>query len=503
MSWAGEAASGSGGAAPVASLEERTRASAGRKGWKARARSAALVVLTIALGGIAVDRLDVPFVGLVAFAPLFFACRGRSARASFSLAAVAGAGIAAVALRFLPAVLLAAQAATTLVAWLALFALAAGHGLSIGAAFGAAAWARDRGASFGVVASATLALLEVVVPLPLPFAFGAALIASPIAQAADVAGASGLTFVAIMTAAAASELAAFLLRSGSFDRRGLAAGAGLVALAWLYGEARSVQIERSVRAAPTWSAALIQPARTRDRGAPLLLGLPSNGEGALDVIVLPESALPADVPEEELEPLASRLFRGFDAPVIVGARADQQSGRMKNVALAIEPSGALVGRYEKRELVPFSEDDTEQGRDLPPLEIGGVRAAIAICYEDMHAERVRDRVNDAKARVVVDIANDGWLAGTNALELHLAAARLRAIELRRSVLRATNDGVTASIDPLGAVRARAPAGVPARLDAEAPLLEARTIYARVGRPGLFAIAAAFVALTASRRRARS
>lgn len=54
---------------------------------------------------------------------------------------------------------------------------------------------------------------------------------------------------------------------------------------------------------------------------------------------------------------------------------------------------------------------------------------------------------------LVNVSNDGWFNGTAEHEEHLAVCRFRAVECRRSVLRAVNMGVSAVIDPNGRVLA--------------------------------------------------
>ena len=57
------------------------------------------------------------------------------------------------------------------------------------------------------------------------------------------------------------------------------------------------------------------------------------------------------------------------------------------------------------------------------------------------------------AEVLFNISNDGWFGKSAARYQHLEIVRMRAAENRRWILRATNDGITAAIDPAGRVRA--------------------------------------------------
>jgi apolipoprotein N-acyltransferase len=59
-------------------------------------------------------------------------------------------------------------------------------------------------------------------------------------------------------------------------------------------------------------------------------------------------------------------------------------------------------------------------------------------------------------------------------------ARMRAVENHRWLLRSTNSGVTASIDPLGRVVAVAPRNQRVALDAPYGLLSDTTFYTRYG-----------------------
>ena len=60
------------------------------------------------------------------------------------------------------------------------------------------------------------------------------------------------------------------------------------------------------------------------------------------------------------------------------------------------------------------------------------------------------------AEVLVNISDDGWYGDTSAPWQHLNMARMRALENRRWLLRDTNNGVTAAIDPYGHVRQSIP-----------------------------------------------
>jgi apolipoprotein N-acyltransferase len=142
-----------------------------------------------------------------------------------------------------------------------------------------------------------------------------------------------------------------------------------------------------------------------------------------------------------------------------------------NSAVVVDPEGHEILQYDKMHLVPFGEYvpawafpekigklTAEVGNFVPgtsyrvaPTPEGAI--GVFICYEDIFPQLVR-RIALAGAQVLVNISNDAWYGDSAAAYQHLEMARFRAIENRRYLLRATNDGITVSIDPYGRVEKR-------------------------------------------------
>jgi len=78
----------------------------------------------------------------------------------------------------------------------------------------------------------------------------------------------------------------------------------------------------------------------------------------------------------------------------------------------------------------------------------GIGAAPIICYESVYGEFVAGYVRN-KADFLAIITNDAWWGVTQGHQQHLAYAKLRAIETRRSVARSANTGISAIIDQTG------------------------------------------------------
>jgi apolipoprotein N-acyltransferase len=82
--------------------------------------------------------------------------------------------------------------------------------------------------------------------------------------------------------------------------------------------------------------------------------------------------------------------------------------------------------------------------------VNGHKLGAFICYESAFPRLVR-RFASEGAEVLLNLSNDGYFGGSAAREQHLALVRMRAIENARWILRATNDGITAMIDPAGRI----------------------------------------------------
>ena len=226
-----------------------------------------------------------------------------------------------------------------------------------------------------------------------------------------------------------------------------------------------------------------------------------------DLTVLPEtawtipwSATPVPLRQALLAHLARNdgvlaigmpLLQPTDAPHGVAA------ARITNSVAVIDRHGAIVSRYDKRHLVPFGEfiprgfgwfvammeiplgEFGRGAREQPPLVIDGQRVAFDICYEDLFGEELAVQVRGG-ATILVNLSNIAWFGASHALPQHLQIARMRARELARPMLRATNTGVTAAIDAHGRVIDALPTHAAGVLAVSLRGSEGLTPYARHG-----------------------
>ncbi|MBI4636664.1 MAG: apolipoprotein N-acyltransferase [Candidatus Rokubacteria bacterium] len=294
----------------------------------------------------------------------------------------------------------------------------------------------------------------------------------PLIQVAAVTGVYGVSFVVVaVNAALWRVVAADRRRKEAFAAAATAAGVVVLAMAsaWLpprdAGQpSRAValvqgSIDQGVKWDPAYQDATLAVYRT--------LTVDAARQGA-KLIVWPETALPFLFDEDRRRAAVQSLARETDAYLLVGAPARRSDGR-RNSAFLVAPDGDLVGRYDKRHLVPFGEY-VPLKRLLPFVEVlgGGAigdfrsggeatvfstplgRLAVVICYEAIFPAEVRDFFLGG-ADVLVNITNDAWFGRSAAPVQHLAMAAFRAVENRAYLVRAANTGISAVVAPDGRI----------------------------------------------------
>jgi apolipoprotein N-acyltransferase len=103
--------------------------------------------------------------------------------------------------------------------------------------------------------------------------------------------------------------------------------------------------------------------------------------------------------------------------------------------------------------------------------------------------------------MLANVTNLAWFGDTIALDQHLQISRMRALEMRRPMLRATNTGMTAVVAPDGTVQAKLPTFQVGTLTATVQGMQGLTPYIRWGNVPVL-IGSLLVLLVAAARRAR-
>ncbi|WP_428032303.1 apolipoprotein N-acyltransferase [Ancylobacter sp.] len=336
------------------------------------------------------------------------------------------------------------------------------------------------------------------------------------AQAASVIGLTGLCLIALATLASPAALFG-AYDSGRLRHLPLGLAVGLLAALWAGGQWRLATTE--IGTVPGVRLRLMQPDLPQDqkfrydarRTVMDLYIATSESQGGLDGVThlfWPESAFPFFL-EREPEALARMVAMLPPGTTLVtgAARFQTVPGRDRpdvfNSVRVIDSSGAIRGNADKVHLVPFGEylpfQETLEAIGLEALtrvrggfaaartrtllDIPGLPAAVPlICYEAIFPDEVMpaDLADGQRPGFLLNLSNDAWFGLTPGPYQHFEQSRLRAIEQGLPLVRVTNNGISAVIDPVGRITSSLPLGVRGVLDDSLPQGLAATIYAAQG-----------------------
>jgi apolipoprotein N-acyltransferase len=339
-------------------------------------------------------------------------------------------------------------------------------------------------------------------------------------QILDLTGVYGILFLLLLANALLAETWLFLRRRGAFPIWPAAAFSLLFLGSIAYGRHRLAEVRKEIVSRETMTVSIIQgniPQEDKwqeeniDEILNLHMAMTREAEKQdPDLIVWPEAAYPAVVPPEIIQ---IDFFKDLKVPLLAGLvsyegriplvwppHPDDRDFRLYNSAFLFEPGGYIAGRYHKNHLVPMGEyvplgrilfflsqivpsiSSFTPGKELNLLTVQGEREAnfgVTICYEDLFPEISRSFTRQG-ADFLVNLTNDGWYERSSAVYQHFDFSRYRAIENRRTMVRATNTGVTGFFSPTGEVIAKAPVFKEAILTAAIPLGGLTSLYTRYG-----------------------
>ncbi len=219
-----------------------------------------------------------------------------------------------------------------------------------------------------------------------------------------------------------------------------------------------------------------------------------------DIIIWPEAAIPFFLQRAPgWSQWLNKRVKHWQTPLLYGGLQLTGQGTAQNGLFALDPQAetALSERAfaGKHHLVPFGEyvpswipflhtlvpeiASFKPADDSGVVQLRGIAYGALICYESLFPEEARNRVLGG-AQVLVNVTNDAWYGTTPAAWQHFQAARMRAVETGRYVLRAANTGITAIIQPDGAVAAIKPWWVQTALLGHYQLSNQQTPYVRWG-----------------------
>jgi apolipoprotein N-acyltransferase len=138
------------------------------------------------------------------------------------------------------------------------------------------------------------------------------------------------------------------------------------------------------------------------------------------------------------------------------------------------------------------------GLEASVLRVAGTAVATPVCFEITYPRLVR-RFLESGARAILNLSNDAWFGRTGYAETHFAHVPFRAVELRTWIVRATNTGISAAVDPGGHVVSQLPLFEEGVIVAEIRASRASSFYGRYGDAPVLALLGAVVLAPLARR----
>ena len=353
----------------------------------------------------------------------------------------------------------------------------------------------------------------------------------PVVQVASLGGVYAISFVLACTNAALAAAVADAWRQRTLSppaRRGLVCAGCVLAATLGFGAIAVHGAQDADAAGPSTPIALAQgnlsAASRWDAGGPartletyVHLTRTALGRGQPRLVFWPEAALTFFLEREPLYQRAlGRVVAGAGVELIVGApRAEGAEGGppYRNSVYRVRSDGSLGERYDKQRLLPFMEY-FPIGIDLLRRRFGRIRefspgtgsgllptragpAGVLVCNEALLPHLAGERMAEGAA-YLVNPSNDSWVSDAGFAEHQLQLAALRAVEQRTYLVRVSDSGPSAVIDPFGRVVARSQPGARDVVLASLAPGGTRSLYGRIGDS--FGAACLAIAVAAAARR---
>ena len=303
---------------------------------------------------------------------------------------------------------------------------------------------------------------------------------SPLAYFAPIGGVKLLTLLTLICAAAFCYM--WLKRNWNYALIPLiilAAGYGLKSAHWVTPDtdrvAKIALIQGNIDQAKKWLPGERWPTLMK------YMDLTRENWGS-DLIIWPEAAIPA------LEAHIPVFLQGLDdaarannSTVITGILDQKPDGQFFNniLTLGVDADGPYnydtATRYSKHHLLPFGEfvpfgdllrpiaplfnlpmSSFSRGAYIQPnIQAHGYSIAPALCYEVAFSEQMRENITN-HTEMLLTLSNDAWFGRSIGPFQHMEIAQMRALELGKPLLRATNTGITAVVNHEGHITKKLP-----------------------------------------------
>jgi apolipoprotein N-acyltransferase len=340
----------------------------------------------------------------------------------------------------------------------------------------------------------------------------------PLTQIADITGILGISFLLIWCNSTCYIVMENLIERRKFPIKEASIFIIIIGMTAIYGMIRISQIDAAIAIAHKKKVVIVQAGqggadKHQDPWTFFKLHQkltqqveskepPENA----DLIIWPESVITVPL-SRKMKQLPWDLFGQINTPLLFGTiTAERKKNTIKKFtsAMLVDKKSRVMGIYDKQILIPFGEyipfgdifpslyewspyiSHFFPGSSLAPITFGNYIFSLNICYEDLFADLVRQnmcaQVSSGKPlpHAIVNLTNDSWYGDTTEPLEHLVLASFRAIEHRRALVRSTNTGISAIIDPVGRLQKKTGQWTQEILVGDVPMMTGRTWYSHAG-----------------------
>jgi apolipoprotein N-acyltransferase len=343
----------------------------------------------------------------------------------------------------------------------------------------------------------------------------------PIIQISDLFGIYAVGFLIVLVNLTLMRTYTFIKEQNQAPYSEIAISVILLTLTMSYGFWRINTEDKLVSEAPKLSVGLVQANfdffEKVENNQDIISERHKSMSEALnpsDLIIWPETSIQAWIPTSSDQLIERGSIAVPDIPgtyFLVGGlsfetKSNPSDGiefneiKKYNTAFLTDSNGTILGRYHKIKLLLFGEylpfsnifpslqklspasGDFIPGNELTLFEIKekGLKIAPLICYEDIIPSFSR-KFAAKGANLIVNITNDAWFGNTYAPYQHLLLSIPRAVETRLYLIRATNTGISAIIDPVGRIVEKTEIFKETSLEGKVAILDGKnTLYTKIG-----------------------
>jgi len=218
-------------------------------------------------------------------------------------------------------------------------------------------------------------------------------------------------------------------------------------------------------------------------------------EDNFDLIIMPESIFPTFCNEDKWIIDYLRKNKKSDG-VIFGCLRYEKKEKIRYYNSVFFIDNETVNFYDKIHLVPFGEyfpfknllkpieyyffkdsEDFSAGNKFTVFKSNNLAIATPICYESAYSSIVRKFFKKG-ANLFVFLSNDSWFGNSKGRYQHLAIDIIRAFEFNRTIVRGTQSGISACIDPFNKKVVSLGIDESGILKCSLPVLKKSTVFSR-------------------------